>query len=76
MTNVERLTPGEIDSFLRGSKEIQFAGQSRREIYDWIAATLVEQEYFAQRKKQRGQVRALLSKVSGLSMPQITRLIR
>jgi hypothetical protein len=36
----------------------------------------VEQEYFAQRKKQRGQVRALLSKVSGLSMPQITRLIR
>jgi hypothetical protein len=29
MTNVERLTPEEIDSFLRGSKEMQFAGQSR-----------------------------------------------
>jgi len=28
------------------------------------------------RKKQRGKVRALLSKLSGLSMPQITRLIR
>jgi len=76
MKNAERLTPEEIDDFLKGSSEIEFAGESRQEIYDWIAATLVEQEYFAQRKKQRGRVRALLSKVSGLSMPQVTRLIR
>ncbi len=36
----------------------------------------VEQEYFRQGKKQRGWIRAHLSKVSGLSLPQITRLIR
>lgn len=76
MRNVERLTPQQIDDFLGSSSEVEFAGESRREVYSWIAATLVEQEYFAQRKKQRGRVRALLSKVSGLSMPQITRLIR
>lgn len=76
MKNVERLTPPQIDDFLGSSSEVEFAGESRREVYDWIRATLVEQEYFAQRKKQRGRVRALLSKVSGLSMPQITRLIR
>jgi len=76
MKNVEGLAPQEIDDFVKGSSQIEFAGETRREIYDWIAATLVEQEYFAQRKKQRGRVRALLSKVSGLSMPQVTRLIR
>jgi len=76
MKNVGRLTPQQIDDFLGSSSEVEFAGESRREVYHWIAATLVEQEYFAQGKKQRGRVRALLSKVSGLSMPQITRLIR
>ncbi len=36
----------------------------------------MEQRYGTLSKKQRGTVRALLSKVAGLSMPQITRLIR
>jgi hypothetical protein len=76
MKNAEGLTPQEIDDLVKGSSQMEFAGENRREIYDWIAATLVQQEYFAQRKKQRGKVRALLSKMSGLSMPQITRLIR
>ena len=34
------------------------------------------QEYAAKAKKQRGAVRAYLSKVTGLSEPQMTRLIR
>jgi transposase len=42
----------------------------------WIAATLVEREYFTLRQKERGKVRSLLSKLSGLSMPQVTRWIR
>ena len=76
MKNAEGLKPEEIDDFVTGSSQIEFAGETRQEIYDWIAATLVQQEYFAQQKKQRGRVRALVSKVSGLSMPQVTRLIR
>jgi hypothetical protein len=76
MPNAEGLKPEEIDDFVNGSSAIEFAGETTQEIYDWIAATLLQQEYFAQQKKQRGRVRALVSKVSGLSMPQITRLIR
>ena len=76
MENAEGLTLEQIDDLLRGSNEITFVGQGRQEVYDWIVATLVEQEYFTLRKKDRGKVRALLGKLSGLSMPQITRLIR
>lgn len=76
MENIGALNPERIPEFLSGSAGIDFTGQSRRERYAWLQATLVEQQYFSLAKKQRGAVRALLSKVSGLSMPQITRLIR
>jgi transposase InsO family protein len=75
MKNTEVLAPERMDDFLEASTEIEFTGQGRQEVYDWIVATLVAQEYFTLRKKQRGRVRALLSKLTGLSMPQITRLI-
>jgi transposase InsO family protein len=76
MKNTETLAREQIDEFLKASTEIDFTGQGRSQVYAWIAATLVEQEYFTLCKKQRGPVRAFLSKLSGLSMPQITRLIR
>ena len=60
--------PEEIDDLLNGSQEITHVGQGRQEVYHWIVATLVEQG-----KKERGRVRALLCKLGGLSMPQITR---
>jgi len=76
MENVEALPPGRIEDFLCGSAGIDFTGQTRTERYAWIQTTLVEQQYFSLPRKQRGAVRALLSKVGGLSMPQVTRLIR
>ena len=76
MENVEALTSERIAEFLSGSAGIDFRGQSRTERYAWIQATLNEQRYFALSKKQRGLVRALLAKVAGLSLPQLTRLIR
>lgn len=76
MENVQALTPEGIARFLEGSAPIEFTGQSRTERYAWIESTLNQQQYFSLRKKQRGAVRALLSKVAGLSVPQITRLIR
>jgi len=76
MENTEALALERIDDFLQAAAEIDFAGQSRREVYEWIRATLVEREYFTLRKKERGQVRSLPGRVSGLSVPQITRLIR
>ena len=76
MENLAALTPQGIADFLSGSAEIEFTGQSRTERYAWVEAVLTQQQYFSLSKKGRGAVRALLSKVAGLSLPQITRLIR
>ena len=76
MRNAESLTHSQINEFLKGSAGIEFSGQSRVEVYGWVEEMLVSQEYQRQEKKQRGAIRAYLSKVTGLSMPQITRLIR
>jgi hypothetical protein len=76
MENVQALTSERITEFLSGSGEIEFTGQNRTERYAWVQTTLTEQQYFSLTKKERGAVRALLSRVAGLSMPQITRLIR
>jgi hypothetical protein len=65
MENIQALTPDGITGFLDGSAGIEFTGQSRAERYAWIAATLTQQQYCSLRKKQRGAVRALLSKVAG-----------
>lgn len=76
MRNAESLEPEAIGAFLEASQGIEFAGQSQEEIYRWVKATLLQQEYFRQGKKQRGVIRAYLQKVTGRSLPQITRLIR
>ena len=76
MQNTEALSTEQMGAFLEGTAEIGFAGQKRADIYSWIERTLVAQEYHKQSKKQRGVVCAYLSKVTGLSMPQITRLVR
>jgi hypothetical protein len=75
MQNAETLNLDQISAFLKLSEDIEFAGQSRCEIYAWVQRVLVAQEYAGQAKKQRGAVRAYLSKVTGLSVPQTARLI-
>jgi len=76
MEHGESLSPQQMGEFLRGSEALRFAGQSRAEVYAWVQETLLRQEYFRQGKQQRGLIRAYLSKMSGRSLPQITRLIR
>src|SRR5690348_1439113 len=76
MQNAEALTPEQIREFLQSSQKIEFAGQNRAERYQFVQRVLVAQEYLAQRKKQRGAIRAYLSKITGLSLPQLTRLLR
>ena len=76
MQNVEPLTEQQIGDFLRDSEVIEFGGQSRVEVYAMVQESLVRQEYFRQGKKQRGAIRAYLSKLTGRSLPQMTRLIR
>ena len=76
MRNVEPLTEQQIGEFLRGSEVIDFGGQCRAEVYAMVQESLVRQEYFRQGRKQRGAIRAYLSKLTGRSLPQMTRLIR
>jgi len=72
----EAMTPVQMGEFLRASGAVEFAGQSRAEVYAWVEATLLGQEYFRQGKKARGVIRTYLSKMTGRSLAQITRLIR
>jgi transposase InsO family protein len=66
----------EMGEFVRASGGIEFQGQERREVYGWVEAELVRWEYHCQGKKQKGTIRSYMRKVTGLSMPQLTRLIR
>ena len=76
MQNAEQLKTAQISAFLKASDGIEFKGQNRAEKYAWTQQVLVSHEYASQTKKQRGQIRAYIAKVSGLSLPQVTRLIR
>ena len=76
MQNAEELSPGQISEFLKASYGIEFRGQDRAERYAWTQRVLIAQEYGSRGKKDRGQIRGYISKISGLSMPQVARLIR
>src|ERR1035437_10871115 len=76
MQNSERLTRQQIGEFLKGSEEISFTAQSKEEVYGWVQRVLVAQEFGHQEKQQRGAIRAYVEKMTGLSVAQVTRLIR
>jgi hypothetical protein len=76
MQTAETLNPDQISQFLKLGDTIEFAGQSRAERYAFAQQLLVAQEYSRQGKKQRGAIRAYLSKMTGLSLPQTARLIQ
>ena len=65
----------EIQAFLDASEEIEFEGRNRKEVYDWVRGTLVEQQYHLQGKVNRGLLRSFIAKMTGLSRAQTTRLI-
>ena len=62
--------------FLAASEELVFTLSGRGEIYNLVERTLGRQQYLGLPKKDKGVVRHYLSKLSGRSLPQITRLIR
>lgn len=76
MQHAETLNPDQISQFLTLSDTIEFAGQSRADKYAFAQQLLGAQEYARQGKKQRGFIRAYLSKMTGLSLPQSSRLIQ
>ena len=76
MQNAEELNLEQISDFLKASHGIEFSGQSRAETYRWTERVLIAQEYTSQGKAERGEVRAYITKMTGRSLPQVSRLIR
>jgi transposase InsO family protein len=65
----------QIRAFLEASEEVQFAGQRRQEVYEWITRLLRQQGYRTQGKVVRGLLRSYVAKMTGRSRAQVTRLI-
>jgi hypothetical protein len=76
MWNAESLSREQIREFLQSSQPIEFAGCGRNEKYAWVERVLGAQNYGALGKGERGVVRAYVEKVTGMSVSQMTRLIR
>jgi transposase InsO family protein len=76
MWNAESLSQEQIREFLKSSGPIEFVARGRDEKYPWVAQVLEAQNYALLAKRERGVVRAYLEKVTGMSVSQMTRLIR
>ena len=75
MHEAEKLSLEQIEAFLNASQEIRFEGEARKQIYHWIEQVLSRQEYHQQSRQARGLLRSYLTKMTGLSRAQVTRLI-
>jgi len=72
----ERLTIEQMQEFLQGSREIEFALEGRSAAYAFLERVLRGQRYAHLGKADRGVIRQYLIKLTGLSRAQITRLIQ
>jgi transposase InsO family protein len=75
MEDSKRLSRDEIRAFLAGTAPVEFAGQSRAEIYGWVEGMPVRHEYAGQGKVGKGLPRRYAQKMTGLGRAQVTRLI-
>ena len=75
MENTEKLSLEQIRVFLQASQEVRFEATQRREMYEWMARTLCNQEYWKQKRTTKGVLRQYIVTMTGLSRAQVTRLI-
>src|SRR5579863_5032726 len=75
MKNSEHLSPEQMQAFLEGNEEIGFQAANRKELYEWTQATLCAQGYIGLHRSGKCLVKHYISKVTGLSRAQATRLI-
>jgi len=75
MDDSEATSLEQIRAFLAGAGDVRFAGQGRREVYDWTERTLVRFGYAELGKPEKGLVRRYIARLTGLSRAQVTRLI-
>ena len=76
MDDTEATSLEQIRAFLAGSDPVQFSGQRRQEVYEWVERTLVRHQYAGLGRCGKGLVRRYIGRMTGLSRAQVTRLIR
>ena len=65
----------QIRAFLAASEEVVFKGRNRQEVYAFVYQTLRQVKYEDLNRSGRGLVRRYVSKMTGLSRAQMTRLL-
>jgi transposase InsO family protein len=75
MQDGKKLSLEQIQEFLEGRQEWPFEGQNREQIYEWVTGVLRQQRYGQQGRGAKGLLRRYLTKMTGMSRAQITRLI-
>ncbi len=71
----ESLSLDEIESFLDGCGSVEFQAGSRADKYALVEGVLKRHHYADQKRSVKGLLRRFLSKLTGLSRAQLTRLI-
>src|SRR3989338_4523623 len=75
MDDTQITTLEQIQRILESGPGLQFKGVRREDRYAWIEAVLKRFDYFKLLRKAKGQVKAYLQHLSGLSRAQVTRLV-
>jgi transposase InsO family protein len=71
----ECLSLEQIRAFLEASNDVGFKARKREEVYAFVSETLRQQRYQDLKRRSRGLIRRYLTKMTGLSRAQITRLV-
>ena len=75
MQNAEHLSLEQMRAFLGGNEDVGYRAPNRKELYEWTQATLCAQDYMGLHRSDKGLVKQYISKLTGVSRAQLTRLI-
>jgi hypothetical protein len=75
MDDTQITTLEQVQAVLESPEGLAFNRSGREELYIWIASVLKRFDYFELRRKAKGQVKAYVQRLSGLSRAQVTRLV-
>jgi len=75
MQAAEGMSLEQIQAFLEASDEVEFKAGNKEDLYDWVNQTLQQLNYRKLKRSGRGLVRRYVSKMTGLSRAQATRLL-
>src|ERR1700704_5210203 len=70
-----RMSLEQLQAFVEASTEVEFKARNKAEMYGWVNQTLRDLHFQQLKRSGRGLVRRYVSKMTGLSRAQVTRLL-